>query len=66
MASWLHGHTFYDRLLSDRRLCNALDTRYFMIKSWNVENVEIAQRDVSRSAHAPIVSDAHHIPIPRP
>lgn len=24
-----------------------LDTRYFMIKSWNSENVEIAQRDVS-------------------
>lgn len=24
-----------------------IDVRYFMIKSWNAENVEIAQRDVS-------------------
>ncbi len=26
---------------------NQLDTRYFMIKSWNTDNVEIALRDVS-------------------
>lgn len=46
--------TLFYRLLSDISPHNALDTRYFMIKSWNVENVEIAQRDVSRSA--PIVT----------
>lgn len=34
-------------ILSDIELCNVLDSRYFMIKSWNSENVEIAQRDVS-------------------
>lgn len=36
-------------LIADIYLINfaCLDSRYFMIKSWNVENVETAQRDVS-------------------
>lgn len=50
---------FLNKLLSDMRLCNALDTRYFMIKSWNIENVEIAQRDVSRIRPS-IESEAHY------
>lgn len=55
--------SFFNSLLSDMRFCNALDTRYFMIKSWNVENVEMAQRNVSRSVHA-LVSNAHHSHVP--
>lgn len=41
------SRTVTEGIISDASVCNTLDTRYFMIKSWNSENVEIAQRDVS-------------------
>lgn len=39
--------SFLGGAFSNKFSISLSDSRYFMIKSWNSENVEIAQRDVS-------------------